>query len=159
MALLRSENISYYESLLPEIEWLGAVECTDCGAGKHSAVTAATSIDTCLDCAAGSFSAAGAFFFSLSLSPIHMSKNLHCACSQQRECKLHIDTESTQRPGSAMTGATTCTSCEPGTYLSAGAWRVCLLRCPLFPGRYNLQTYIPYASTCMHAGVLSRANL
>ena len=57
----------------------------------------------------------------------------------------------------ASSSAATCTSCVAGTYSSAGASRVCLLRCPLFPAHHNVQTDIPY-STCMHAGVLSRAN-
>ena len=60
--------------------------------------------------------------------------------------------------GATSSSAATCTFCEAGTCSSAGASRVCLLRCPLFPARHYLQTYIPYASTCMHAGVLSRAN-
>ena len=57
----------------------------------------------------------------------------------------------------ASSSAATCTLCLAGNYSSAGASRVCLLRCPLFPARHNVQTDIPY-STCMHAGVLSRAN-
>ena len=51
-----------------------------------------------------------------------------------------------------LAGASTCTSCLAGTYSSAGASRVCLISCPLFPARHNLQTYIPCAR--LHACML-----
>ena len=52
-----------------------------------------------------------------------------------------------------VAGASTCTSsCTAGTYSSGGASRVCLLRCPLFPARHNLQTDIPCAR--LHACML-----
>ena len=56
---------------------------------------------------------------------------------------------------SSATGASssaTCASCEVDTYSSAGASRVCLIPCPLFPARHNLQTYIPCAR--LHACML-----